>query len=517
MMSANKQHPLLAWAACLALVSGGCSDDATQAEGSGSTSVGDDAGSESDASSDGQAEEESGSQACEIPSYPDDIVLGDAEPLDGAADRMAAMGDRAVICGDGFVALRTASGTQTTTDPSLAGVCAGIAFTQDERIVVAHRSGQVTLLRVDADTPQIVGQTQTAGTLHDVAAEGNVVWVAAGSQGVLSFAVEADGFTVPQPLAGATDARGLSVVEGRLLVADGYTAGEAGAAHIRLLDTGGGGVVAELEQSLAVATRVVVSQGRAVVLVPGAGFAVVEVGADSLTLAYTTHVEHGHPVDVAFQGDTLLLASVSHLQRYALGDSEASPVSVQLRSGADSLSATGIRSVARLGEQWLAVAGDTLVEVELGDGIPAPEIAVDSSTFSLFESEAEALFPFRNIGTEDLIYTSASAESPFSAEPYAELATEVEGCPGQYIVEPGSTGLSWVRYEGDDESHAGSIVVTSNDADQSEFEGQIEINRVVPAVGTAVEDFVMPTVDGDRFRLSDHLGKVVLVKLYNPL
>ena len=39
-------------------------------------------------------------------------------------------------------------------------------------------------------------------------------------------------------------------------------------------------------------------------------------------------------------------------------------------------------------------------------------------------------------GGAPLIITGAEADAPFSAEVYADLATEREGCPGQFVVEP---------------------------------------------------------------------------------
>ena len=497
----------------------GCGSEASE-DPTGSSEGTDETGGSSEA---GRSTGDSSNQIseCELPTYQDDIVLGPAQNLDATADRVIAFGDRAVTCGDGFVALRGATQQlETTTDPSLVGTCAGLAVVGDNRVFSAHRSGQLTLFEVDdRGILVVVAATTATTTVYDIAARGDDVWVAAGSEGVLRYSVAGTEFEALGELPGSSDARGLGLVGEALLVADGHTPGPSGvgAAHVRLLDAAGSGVIAEIEHEAAIATRVVVEAGQAIVILPGLGFDVLDVSEDSMSLRYSTYTGHGLPVDVAVHDDTLILASLSYLLRYELSNAEASLVSSQSRTRGSDLSPATISSVAYVDEEWIAVVGDQQHVVELGEGLPAPQIAVDNTTFSVFDSEGETLFPFQNIGTANLIYTAASAESPFSAEPYSELATEVEGCPGQYIVEPGSTGLSWIRYDGDDAEHLGAVVVSSDDPDDGKFEGELEVNRPVMTIGDPVEDFRMPTVDGGWFHLSEHRGKVVLAKLYNPL
>jgi hypothetical protein len=474
----------------------------------------------------GDASSDDADPSCELPAYADDIVPGTPSPsLPAEAFRAANVGGSAVVCGDGYVAVVPAGGgaPRVRSDARLAGPCGGVAAVGEDRAIAVTWAGEVLLVDISVSgAPAVLdAETVASATLYDVSVIGDRAWIAAGPQGVLDYSLAGGQLTQTGSLPGASDARSAVQIGSVLLVADGYVPGDGasdGGAEIRLLSTAGAGAIDEVVGLTGMATRAIAEAGqsRAVILRPGHGFDVVTVSDSALTVAYSARVESGVPLAAVLSGDTLLVAAGSEVQRYALGADSATLVSVEERAGRGDLTAPWFRSVIALGSDYAAVTDDAVVPLVLGDAAPAPEISLERHTFSLVGDQTEALLRFANTGGAQLIIAGIEADAPFSAEIYTELATEREGCPGQYVVEPGASGLAWERYSGDDAWHTGDIRILSNDADEPELVALAEINRPLPAAGDDVDAFALLTARGNQFRLQEHLGKVILAKLYNP-
>ncbi|MCA9664141.1 MAG: hypothetical protein KC503_01090 [Myxococcales bacterium] len=499
------------------LASNGCSDSRSRSDGDARTSDG------SAADSDGSG---SDAGACTVPSYADDIVLDTARAvsLPSVAAGAASGATHAFVCGQGYLAAVTPGAPPIVLQDALLSTPCAVAA-GGQRVLVATRAGALLALRFDGAALSVIGSNPSAATtLYDVAINGDDVWLAAGSDGVLSLSLAGDALSTPVSLAGAHDARGVvRTGTGDLLVADGAAPGEqsaGGGAQIRLLSTGaGGGSKAELVELPGIATRALVQGDRAVVLRPGYGFDVLDLAAGALTLRYSTPMAIGLPFDALLEGDTLLVAAGSALVRYALGQSAATRVSLQGRADSGALDSRWYRAVARAGSgpsaSRVALAGETLIPFSLGAGDVAPDIALEQATVTLVGGQREALFRILNIGSAPLVVTGVSADAPFSVEVDNQVSPPRPGCATQTVVAPGSAIVAWHRTSDTSEQVVAPLRLVSNDPDEPTLTVQGEANRPTIKVGDSVEDFALLSVDGRRFVSSDRRGKALLLKLYN--
>ncbi|MEM6991917.1 MAG: hypothetical protein AAF721_15520 [Myxococcota bacterium] len=509
----------------------GCGTDPAGDGGADSATGGDtdtDTGADvgSGTSSDGSVDEETGAPSdCEIPAYEDDIVLrfDDASVLPGEAHRIVALGEGTIACGDGFFAHAGAVGASPSVlqAPELAGHCTGLSALEDGRALVATAQGRVSLIGTDGEPTILSSGGDGTTRFYDVVGTTSEAWVAAGTQGVLHFSIADDTFTAAAPTPGAVDARGLALAESALVVADGYRLGDiedptVGGAVVQLLDAAGGGSLAEVVTGPGIASRAMITGGRAVVLRPGYGFDVLELGADSLSLQYSMPVGEAI-LDAAFDSDDMIAAAGSRLLRFTLGDDEAVMVSSEDRPDGGDVLAPWFRSVVRTDTGFAAGLGEALAPLDVGAGDPSPEISPEAHTFTMSADQTEALFSFDNLGDSPLIVTGIEVEAPFTAEIAADLNPPREGCADQFEVAPGGKLLFFVRAEGVSDHTPRTIRFLSNDADEPELAGTVEIMRPVPEPGDPGEDFHLLDVNGDDFDFSAQLGKVVLAKLYNPL
>ncbi len=468
---------------------------------------------------------------CQLPTYADDIVLREKDrvALPNKAYRAVTIGQHTLVCGKGYLAaVKLGETIATLTDPRFDGPCAVASNAQDKAAVVT-RSGDLFLVTLDASgRPQVLDHAGTAdATFHDVAIAEGRVWVAAGKLGVLGYSFDKDRLGDEKALPAARDARSVLPLGASLLVADGFVAGvksesdetryTGGGAEIRLLSLADGGEIAKLEGLKGMATRVIGTAERAIVLRPGHGFDVLEIGDSAISLAYSHKVEQGFPVDALLDGEMLLIAAGSRLQRYALSAKSARWVSTEDRPSPGQLDGPWFRALSRVGTEVVAITDDAVIPLELGAGLPGPEIDIEQQAFSLSSDQKEALFKVGNIGNQTLIISSVTADAPFSAAVYADLAVERKGCPGHYLVEPGEVFLAWERYGGDASWQTAAIRIASNDADEPELKALAEIHRQTAKVGDLAEDFELLAVGGASFRLAQHRRKVILAKLYNPL
>jgi hypothetical protein len=120
-----------------------------------------------------------------------------------------------------------------------------------------------------------------------------------------------------------------------------------------------------------------------------------------------------------------------------------------------------------------------------------------------------------NTGGADLIVLGTDTEAPFSAAVSAQL-TPRPNCPGQFVAAPGELfGIDVEFAPNTSNPVARALTIETNDPDEPLLAVTVEGNRPVPATGATAPDFSVLTLAGDRYRLSDHLGDVVLIKLFN--
>jgi len=135
---------------------------------------------------------------------------------------------------------------------------------------------------------------------------------------------------------------------------------------------------------------------------------------------------------------------------------------------------------------------------------PAPDARASVETLYFYEGEEELTLELLNRGGEALALHGAAV---VPAEEDARFSVTL----GEASVAPGESVSVAVRYEGG-EGEAAELCLVTDDPDAP-------LVRVVLAttsddgaslaVGEAAIDFVLPDVDGDYHRLSDHLGEPI--------
>lgn len=492
-------------------------DDPPPADPQGSSGSGSTTGSSSTSSADGTDETTSadvtgtGPADCDFMTFEDDIVLDDAAAieLDGDVARVAAVGDRLLGCGEGFVQL--AGGPALAID----GTCTGLAALEGDRGVVVTDTGATVLLSLEGDAATQVDLVQDPALRHeDVTVHDGAVYVASGAGGLSRFDVEPDALGDPTPVPGATDARGVASVPEGLLVADG-TAGAS------LVDPEGGGALATLALDPAgeparTARRVVVDGERAYVLRGVFGVSVVDVVGPSLSLV-TSITTEGIAVDAAPVDGGLLVATGSALIRVSLPDQEESViVSRQARPAYGDLDGDWVRTVIATAGGLQAGIGSRLTPVSLGDGTPQPLVHVDRSTYSFWADAGEStetIVTLDNRGAAPMVVADLGAD-PFSIEPLS--LEERPGCPGQYTVEAGGRGLMTMTYaDPSPDVLLGSFTATTDTSDDAMYALRIEVNRTIAEQDQPAPGFTALTSEGDLLRSTDMSDRVVFLKVFN--
>ena len=505
----------------LSLLLCACSSDGKTADG----------GAPSDAA-DAQVAKVDAADPCAIPDYPDDIVLKSSEQkkLPTSADVAVSNKDALLVCGDGFVAALTGApiAVSPLSDPRLAGACRGIAADDAGRVLVTTAGGDLLLLSYKSNTLAIVDvAVGAAPALFGAAIDGDTAWIAAGTSGLLRYSIKNDKLTKGAGLKSAKDARDVALFgtasKRNLLVADGYLPGskadptKGGGAEIRLIAADSDTVLAELKGLEGIAARIILGTKHVLVLRAGFGVDVVKVGDTTLERTFGFALKHGALFDALLQQDDLIVAAGSRLLRYRLEAKAARLVSTEDRKNRGQLSGPFFRGMGLVQKTVVTIAGDAVIPLTLGAGKAAPEIEVTEYTQSLTGGQKEALFKIFNIGDAPLIISGFSADAPFKAEAYADLAPPRRGCPGQYEVPPGDVMLAWQRISGDASWQKGELHVESNDADEPKLAVGSEANRPAAKIGDLAEDFSLRSTTGEIVKLSSFRKKVVLAKLYNPL
>jgi len=179
---------------------------------------------------------------------------------------------------------------------------------------------------------------------------------------------------------------------------------------------------------------------------------------------------------------------------------------------------------ARPGEV-LALSTSALFRVVMGPAVAAPTIDLGRAAVSVRAEPggdpATVLLQVGNLGDEELAVRIAGAEP---ADRFRASILGLPGAPGAdpndplcLRVPPGpSVGAFEIVFSPADEATvAGSLVLETNDPDQTDVVVPVSGNPTALAVGGVAPDFALPALDGSLVRLGDYAGDVVLLKFFN--
>ena len=443
---------------------------------------------------------------------PTDVCLGDAQPdalaletdkgmdLSGQAIALASSMRGVVACGEGFLDLvDTDADTLGNTD--IDGTCTAIAIDGEMALV---GTAQGTVIAVDLTGPLVLGIADVGAKVHGVAAADGTVYVAAGSAGVQKLTLSTGSLTPAGTIGSFTDARGVALGDDGLWIA-------AGADGVALHDASGAAKQSFTTDSPALGVRAV--EGGVAVLRGVYGWDYVD--ANGVVSSWETT---GLVLDaIALDGEVITVDGHALVRHPDLADADATRVFEERPEFSDAEGAW-LRAAIAHGDGVFAALGDELVPLATDDVEPSPDIMVDASTMYLWGaagSPVEGLFVVENHGDAELVIGGVEIDAPFEIAIDGEVE-EVDGCPGSAIVAPGGTLLVKISYTPADEALvSGEFRIRSNDPDEPELVLGIDGNRPAPAIGSKAADFELLTTDGERFRLSEHLGRVILVKMFN--
>lgn len=440
-----------------------------------------------------------GPRGCDDPAE-DDVQIGGKTTLPGSIRRLSPLPNGVLACGDAFVAALDDRG-DVDAQLDASSPCVGVAA-DGSAIVVLTEDG--TVEAVDAGLAVLQSAT-VEGPARGIALADGHAFVAAGSGGVVKLDATSletvATFDVP-------DALDIASAEGKLFVA----AGPTGVVQIdpdsgEILDTAA-------TQTPALGVR---AAGDDVLVLRGAqGFDWVS-AAEGLSLRASGLTE-GVVVDAMLGSDEAFVVEGHALVRYALEGDSILRRSSEHRPDAGSAEGAWLRAVSPVGSgaEGFAVAGDGGVwELVVRAPIAAPDLAVDAPFIQLFGDAGETiegLYLLRNVGDAPLTIIGLETDGPFTAS----VDPQDDTCDGLPSLAPGSSAPVSLLFDIDgDGPVAGTLHVETNDPDQPILEVALQGNPAGPSLGAPAPDFTGLTLEGEPFRLSDHLGQVVFLKLFD--
>lgn len=429
--------------------------------------------------------------------FDDDFVLqtDDGVSLSGDAEVLASSDAGVVACGAGF--LEVVDGGSVTLD----GTCSSLAVAGDVAIV-GMRGGDV--VAVDLAGPALGGSVSVGAAVHGVATDGTTVWAAAGDAGVVAVPLAGGSLGSATPIGSIADARGVAIDDAGLWVA----AGDDGVTVLDPTTGAARGAAETASDALGVRTT---AAGTVVLLGVGgweryeaSGTTLQKVGSEGTTGAALDAVEH--------DGE-LVTAEIHTLVRHT----SAGP-RFEERPGFGSLDAPWLGAIVSHDGELLAAVGDELVPVEVAPRTAVPDVMIDATTVYMWGDPGErleSLVVVDNLGDAPLVVGDVEIDAPFEFA-FQDGGDPVEGCDDTVSIPAGGSLLLAVSYTPDDDALVtGEITLRTNDPDEPELVLTVDGNRGAPTIGSEAADFELLTIYGERFRLSDHRGKVVLVKLFN--
>jgi peroxiredoxin len=439
------------------------------------------------------------------PTYDDDLelVYDEQSKAPDEVIAVASIGGVAVIGGDGFAAVR---GDDGTLGPALDidGDVTAMTAVDDSRVALGTSGGEIVVADVDGDRLVPSGSASVGVRVRGLASDGTTIWAALGADGVK--AVAAGGGT-PAAFGTVTVARGVALAGDRLVVA-------AGAEGLVVLGDGGAAVA-----TVATETPVhgVVADGdRAIALRGANGWDLVDLGAQPELVGSV--VTGGISLHAVFIDGGALVVDGWAVTRFALDGGAPEAIGVEQRRDVGKLTGTWLRGIAEVDDGFVVVDDDAVIPLAVRDEADAPNIAVEVPSFGVSAEPgetAEAAYFVRNTGTEDLLVGGVDVDGDFAAELQSDVLDEDSECDGYFVVPPGGTALVNLEFEAGDEATEGTLTILSNDPDEPRLEIPLDGNRERLREGDEAVDFTALTLAGDLFRLSDHEGKVVFLKMFN--
>lgn len=443
---------------------------------------------------------------CSGSDHPDDLAIDPDthEPTGAAPTRVIAVGTRVVVCGDGFVTRVDPMELVLGPEVALSGPCSAMAAIDEGHVAIVSGS-TVSVRSTGSDTLPETSSAPLSAVGQGVASDGQRVFVALGSAGIAAFET-ADGSLLPGPTWPSPDARDVAWADGGLLVAEGATG-------VRLLSDDGTTAASIATASPAEGIRA--AGARAAILRGGFGWDLLDVSADAIDLVASLETS-GVVLDAAVLDDGVITAEAHALVRF---DAEGEIVSSESRPGARDLQAGWLRGAAIVGEHGVVTDDDGVWPLVLGAPMARPRVELDIAAVAMWtagEEPAEALLIVRNAGDAPMLLRGIEADAPLQAMADADGLETAPGCPEQLVVPAGASvpvELSLQHPSG--EPWSGTLRLRTDDPDATLVEVPVDGNRPAPSLASLVEDFSLPTLDGGTFRLSDHRGKLVFLKLFN--
>ncbi|MEQ9322867.1 MAG: hypothetical protein RIF41_27125 [Polyangiaceae bacterium] len=362
-----------------------------------------------------------------------------------------------------------------------------------------------TMGDLDANAPvQGPSFTQDGLSFEGLAADGDLLYVAAHEDGVLVLQNTGAALVELATLGGLGNAWGLDVVEGRLYVADGAH----GLAIADVADPSAPALLGTIDVEGS-AQHVVVDPERelAFVAASSAGMVIVDVSDPNAPSVVSRADTPGTGLQVALSGSQAYLADWNEVRVFDVSDASA-PVQVASERVAGVaiprvLGVAALDDVAFLGE-WTG-----LYSYRFTPGITAPEIRVasdriDLGTVAAGEVKAAAII-VDNEGLEPLVIDGVSTDGigmtlmtdmPQTIAPGEKAALEV------WIDNP-SPG----PYEG-------SAFLVSDDPDETQSRVELVMNTPTLGVGDEAPEVLVNLVGGGNWTLESQLGNVVLLSYF---
>jgi peroxiredoxin len=337
---------------------------------------------------------------------------------------------------------------------------------------------------------------------------GGKIFAAMGAAGVISAPMDLG--AAPTDVAGAKDARAvLTLADGTLLVADGVHG-------VLLMDGAGGGESSRLDgpQAFAPATSLawITEDAQAVVGFGGFGIAIVDIAGGALSYVSNFETE-GLVLDVATR-DGMVLTAEWNLTRLIDIRTPSAPVLV----GREDFGIHRAVSVAATDDGFMVLGIDHATDL-----VPAPEVVTAELHLDRRYIQVEVVEQFGGIGGAGiLVYNTGRADlhvsnlaiSDGSIDIGSLLDSGVEGV--DLVVSTGGVEFIELTINGIAPREA-NFTFDSNDVDNPSVTIKLDINPTPIAVGAPAPDFILPTMDGPMFRLSELEEAVVHMKPFNSL
>jgi peroxiredoxin len=440
------------------------------------------------------------------PTFDDDLVLAydDQTAAPDEIVAVAAVDGVAVVGGDGFAAVLDDDGGFGEA-LEIDGEVTAMTAVDDRHVALATGSGEVIVAEVDGDELVQNSSTSVGGRARGLASDGATIWVALGGDGLRALSVQGGDAAA---FGNVAVARGVALAGARLVVA-------AGSEGVVVLDDAGA-VVGTVPTETAV-HGVVAAGERAIALRGAQGWDLLDVGgsAPELVASMTTG---GISLDAAFVDGGVLVVEGWAVTRFAVDGGAPEAIGVEQRRDVGELEGAWLRGIARMGDGWVVVDDDAAIPLEVRHEADAPNIAVDVPSFGVWAEPGEtsaSAYLVRNTGTEDLLIGSVEADGDFAAALQTDALEEDAKCDGYFAVPPGATVLVDLEFDAGDDPSEGTLTILSNDPDEPRLEIPLDGNRERMREGDDAVDFTGLTLDGELFRLSDHEGKVVFLKMFN--